>query len=80
MSCSNFILDTSPEARETKAKIDYWDFIKIKSFLHCGGNSAPKKTNNPVKKWAEDRSRHFPKDIQMANRQMRRCSTPLIII
>ena len=22
----------SPEARETKAKINYWDFIKIKSF------------------------------------------------
>ena len=29
---SNFILDTLPEARETKAKMNYWDFIKIKSF------------------------------------------------
>ena len=29
---SNFLLNTSPEARQTKAKMNYWDFIKIKSF------------------------------------------------
>ena len=29
---SNFILDMSPEARETEAKINYWDYIKIESF------------------------------------------------
>ena len=30
-SRSNFLLDTSPKARELKAKMNYWDLIKIKS-------------------------------------------------
>ena len=32
LSRSNFLLDTSPKARELKAKMNYWDLIKIKSF------------------------------------------------
>ena len=32
LSCSNFLFDTSPKARETKAKMNYWDLIKIKRF------------------------------------------------
>ena len=29
---SNIFLDTSLEARETKTKLNYWDYIKIKNF------------------------------------------------
>ena len=29
LSCSNFLLDTSPKAREFKAKMNYWDLMKI---------------------------------------------------
>ena len=36
---NNFLLDTSPEARETKAKMNYWDFLKMKRVLHSEGDS-----------------------------------------
>ena len=36
---SNFLLDTSPEAKETKANMNYWNVIKIKRLLHSKRNN-----------------------------------------
>ena len=57
LSCSNFLLNTSPEARETKAKMNYWDLIKIKSFYTT--KETISKTKTQPMEWEEI----FAKDI-----------------
>ena len=101
------------KARETKAKMNYWDFIKIISFctaketVHKTKRQStewekifandvsdkglvPKiykeliklntqETNNPTMKWAENMNKNFTKDLHMANKHMKKCSTSLAI-
>ena len=46
---SNFLLSTSPDARETKVKMNYWDLIKIKSF--CTVKVTISKTKRQPMEW-----------------------------
>ena len=49
LSCNNFLQDMSLKARETKAKMNYWDFIEIKSF--CTAKEAIDKTERQLTEW-----------------------------
>ena len=49
LGCSNFLLNTSPEARETKAKMNYWALIKIKSL--CTVKETISKTKRQPTEW-----------------------------
>ena len=48
-----------------------WLISKNMSIAHA---TQYQKTNNPIKKLAEDLNRHFPKDVQMANRHVQICA------
>ena len=46
---SNFLLNMSLKTRETKAKMNYWDLIKIKSF--CTAKETTSKTKRQPMEW-----------------------------
>ena len=49
---SNFLQDASTKAKETKAKMNYWDFIKIRSF--CTAKDTVNKTQKTTYRMRED--------------------------
>ena len=49
LACSNFLLNMSLETRERKAKMNYWDVIKIKSF--CTAKEKISKTKRQPTQW-----------------------------
>ena len=53
LSRNNFLLDMSPEARETKVNMNYWDLIKIKSFCTV------KETINKTKRHLQNGRRYL---------------------
>ena len=57
LSRSNFLLDTSPKARELKAKMNYWDLMKNKSFCTA------KETTNKTKRQPTEWDKIFANDI-----------------
>ena len=48
-AAANFFLGTSPKTTEARAKMNYWDFIKIKSF--CTVKETVNKTKRQLTEW-----------------------------
>ena len=54
---SNIFLDMSPQVRETKAKLNKWDYIKLKSF--CTAKETISKMKKQHTKWEKIFANHI---------------------
>ena len=57
LSHSNFLQDTSTKAKEIKANMNYWDFIKIRSF--CTAKDTVNNTQRQPTEW----EKRFANDV-----------------
>ena len=77
----SFLLNTSPEARETKAKMNYWDLIKIKSF--CTEKETISKTKRQPTEWEKIFANNvsdkglYPKSIKNLSNSTSKTNNPV---
>ena len=57
ISLSNVFLDMSPQTKETKAKINKWDYIKLKSF--CIAKETINRTKRQPTEWKKIFENHI---------------------
>ena len=78
IACSNILQDISPQARETKEKINKWDYIKLKCF--CTPEEIINKIKGQATEWenvsADTADKGFISKIQKVLTKLNTNPTP----